>query len=62
MSYQPRKNPLSPAALLAGRRAEILMEYRHWNLEPVRIGGEPISMELALLLGLIVDLSQQAAE
>jgi len=40
--------------LLSERRKEILAEYRFHNLEPVRIAREPISMELALLLGLIV--------
>lgn len=43
------------------RRREILAEYRFYNLAPVRIGTEPISMELALQLGLIVDLSQEPA-
>lgn len=39
---------------LAERRKEIIAEYRFHNLEPVRIAREPVSMELALLLGLIV--------
>lgn len=46
--------------LLAQRRREILEEYRHHNLEPIRIAREPISMELALLLGLIVRLDEAA--
>jgi hypothetical protein len=51
-------------AFIDQRRREILAEYRFHNLAPVRIGTEPISMELALQLGLIVDLSlePQAAE
>lgn len=56
MSYQTRKKPFNE---LADRRAQILAEYRYWGLEPMRIGGEPISMELALILGLVIDLSQQ---
>lgn len=47
---------------LTQRRKEILGEYRFHNLEPVRIGREPISMELALQLGLIVDLTQTPAD
>lgn len=51
-----RKNKLpSPATMLEQRRKEILAEYRFYGLEPVRIALEPISMELALQLGLIVD-------
>lgn len=59
MSYQP-KNARDPAYLLAKRRAEILQEYRFHQLDPIKIGREPISMELALQLGLLVDLSQPA--
>ena len=44
---------------LTQRRKEILAEYRFHNLDIISIGREPISMELALQLGLIVDLSQQ---
>ena len=47
---------------LTQRRKEILGEYRFHNLEPVRIAREPISMELALQLGLIVDMSQLPAD
>lgn len=47
---------------LAKRRAEILAEYRFYKLDPIRIGGEPISMELALQIGLLVDTAAQAAE
>ena len=61
MSYQPKKRALDPAALLAERRRHILAEYQHFRLDPVRIGTEPISLELALILGLIVD-TQAAAE
>lgn len=57
MSYQPKKTFLDPATILARRRAEILGEYRYFQLEPIKIGGEPISMELALQLGLLVDLA-----
>lgn len=60
MNYAIKK-PLSDASLLARRRADILAEYRHFALEPIRIGGEPISMELALQLGLLID-TRQAAE
>lgn len=62
MSYAPKKRLTDPAAQLAQRRAEILAEYRFHRLDPIRIGGEPISMELALQLGLIVDLAQPAHE
>ena len=49
---------------MAERRTQILAEYRHYGLEPIRIGREPISIELALQLGLLIDKSQteQAAE
>jgi hypothetical protein len=60
VSYQPAKTFLDRATILARRRAEILAEYRHFQLEPIKIAGEPISMELALLLGLLVD--REAAE
>lgn len=60
MSFKPKISKRDPASLLAKRRAEILSEYRFHQLDPVRIAGEPISMELALQLGLIVDLSQPA--
>lgn len=58
MSYQPKNKPRD---LLAERRAQIVAEYRFYGLEPMRIAGEPISMELALLLGLIVDMSKETA-
>lgn len=57
MSYQPKKSFLDPAAILARRRREILAEYRFHQLDPIKIGGEPLSMELALLLGLLIDLA-----
>lgn len=40
---------------LRRRRADILAEYRFYGLNPMRIGGEPISLELALHLGLLVE-------
>jgi hypothetical protein len=46
---------IDPASQLKARRADILAEYRFYNLEPMRIGGEPISLELALVLGLLVE-------
>lgn len=61
MNYAIKKPP-SDASLLARRRTEILAEYRHYGLDPIRIGGEPISMELALQLELLVDTRQAAAE
>jgi hypothetical protein len=60
MSYQPKK-ALSDAVILGQRRTEILAEYRYYGLDPIRLGGEPISMELALQLELLVD-TRQAAE
>lgn len=60
MSYAIKKTRNDPAYLLAQRRADILAEYRFYNLAPMRIAGEPISLELALLLGLIVET--EAAE
>jgi hypothetical protein len=59
VSYAIKKAP-SDASLLARRRADILAEYRHFGLDPIRIGGEPISMELALQLELLVDTRQVA--
>jgi hypothetical protein len=41
-------------------RREILDEYRFHQLVPIRIAREPISMELALQLGLLVDTSATA--
>lgn len=55
MSYQPKQPASDPRTILARRRAEILSEYRHHRLDPIRIGTEPISMELALQLGLLID-------
>lgn len=55
MRYQPKQTPNDPAMILARRRSEILSEYRINQLDPIKIGGEPISMELALLLGLLID-------
>lgn len=40
-------------------RRDILAEYRFYGIEPIRVGREPISIELALQLGLLVT---QAAE
>ena len=56
MKYETKKPPRD----LAARRAEILAEYKFYNMQPMRIGGEPISIELAVQLGLIVDTSQAA--
>jgi hypothetical protein len=53
--YQPKKGVTDPATILARRRSEILSEYRFHQLDPIRIGGEPISMELALQLELLID-------
>jgi len=61
MRYQPAKTFLDSATILARRRKEILAEYRFHQLEPIKIGGEPISMELALQLGLLIDLAAQPA-
>lgn len=49
------------SADLVARRAEILAEYRWHGLEPIRIGREPISIELAVILGLLVDTRISAA-
>ena len=46
---------------LAKRRAEILDEYRFYELDQIKIGREPISIELALYLELLVD-NRRAAE
>lgn len=69
MSYDLKKRPRDPASQLAQRRSEIMAEYRYYQLDPIRIGLEPISMELALQLGLIIDKAappvdqpQEAAE
>lgn len=62
MSYQPKKTFLDRATILAKRRAQILAEYRFHQLDPIRIGDEPISMELALQIGLLIDLSDQPAQ
>lgn len=55
MRYQPKPGLSDSATILARRRSEILHEYRANQLDPIRIGGEPISMELALQLGLLID-------
>ena len=57
MTYEMKKRARDPASLLAARRAEIVAEYRFYNLNPIRICREAISMELALQLGLLVDNS-----
>ncbi len=51
MKYEIKK----PLPELKQRRNEILAEYRFYQLDPIRIGREPISIELALLLGLLID-------
>jgi hypothetical protein len=62
MAFERKNKPPSPATLLEQRRKQILAEYRFYGLEPVRIAREPISMELALQLGLIVDTAAAVAE
>jgi hypothetical protein len=62
MRYEHKKWENDPAILLANRRREILNEYRHNQLDPIKIAGEPISMELALYLGLLIDTTQQQAD
>jgi hypothetical protein len=59
LSHQPKKTLLDPATILALRRSEISAEYRFHGLDPIRIGTEPISMELALQLGLLIDTAAQ---
>lgn len=56
MKYEMKRAPRDMIA----RRAQILAEYRSHGLDPIRIGREPISMELALLLGLLVDNTEAA--
>lgn len=58
MSFEPKKKPRDK---LAERRAEIIAEYRFYGLDLIRIMGQPISMELALQLGLLVDTSKETA-
>jgi len=60
MTYEMKKRARDPANLLAARRAEIVAEYHFYSLNPIRIGREAISMELALLLDLLVDKSEAA--
>jgi hypothetical protein len=62
MAFERKNKPPSPATLLEQRRKQILAEYRFYGLEPIRIAREPISMELALQLGLIVDTAAAVAE
>jgi hypothetical protein len=48
---------------MAERRAQILAEYRFYEIDPIRIAGEPISIELAVQLGLLIDkAAMEAAE
>ena len=61
MKYELKKRANDAAAELAQRRKEILAEYRFHELEPIKIGREPISIELALYLELLVD-NRRAAE
>jgi hypothetical protein len=53
----PKRDVVSELARL---RAEILAEYKFYDMKPIRIGGEPISIELAVQLGLIIDTTQEA--
>lgn len=55
MKYELKTRANDPASQLKQRRAEILAEYRFHELEPIKIGREPISIELALQLELLVD-------
>lgn len=54
MRKKPYEIPRPPPEL-EQRRKEILAEYRFHGLEPIRIMREPVSMELALILGLLID-------
>jgi hypothetical protein len=58
MSYELKK----PSRDLAARRKEILADYRRYEMQPMRIAGEVISIELAVQLGMIRDTTQEAAE
>lgn len=58
MSYELKR----PSRDLVARRKDILAEYRFYDMQPMRIGGEVVSIELAVILGMIVDTSQEAAE
>ena len=62
MRYRPEPGALDQATILARRRGEIRAEYSFHRLDLIKIGGEPISLELALLLGLIIDNAQPAQE
>ena len=61
MKYELKSRANDAALQLKQRRAEILDEYRFHELEPIKIGREPISIELALYLELLVD-NRRAAE
>lgn len=60
MTYQIKRKPNDPASLLKRRRGEILDEYRFYQMQPIRIANEVISVELAVNLGLIIDTHQEA--
>lgn len=62
MRYQPKPGVGDPTVTLARRRSEILSEYRYHQLDPIRIGDEPISMELALQLELLIDTTAHPAD
>jgi hypothetical protein len=58
MKYELKKRPRD----LVARRKDILAEYRFYQMDPMRIGGEVISIELAVMLGMIVDTTHPAQE
>jgi hypothetical protein len=55
MKYEMKNRP---AHDLTQRRAEILAEWRFYKMEPMTIGREPISIELALQLGMIGEAAE----
>lgn len=57
MRYRAKPGFFDAAVLLAERRREILAEYRAHRIDPIRIGNETISIELAVNLGLLIDLA-----
>ena len=56
MKYEIKK----PSRDLTARRKDILAEYAFYRMQPMRIAGEVISIELAVQLGMIVDTTQES--
>ena len=62
MRHELKSRTNDAASQLAARRKDILAEYRFYGLDPIKIGREPISLELALQLELLIETPRGATD